>query len=108
MIVALYREFDAPMCDSVLFRWHESLLNGRRDLANLGGYRTGPNPMQVVSGPLHDPVGSASSSCANASALPGWGACYLRHNIHATRKWCVPRDVTARAVKAERKAFCQF
>jgi Fic family protein len=55
MMVALYREFDAPMCDSLLFRWHASLMNGRRDLANIGGYRTGPNPMQVVSGPLHDP-----------------------------------------------------
>ncbi len=55
MMVALYREFDAPMCASLLFRWHESLMNGRRDLANIGGYRTGPNPMQVVSGPLHDP-----------------------------------------------------
>ena len=55
MMVALYREFDAPMCDSLLFRWHESLMTGRRDLANIGAYRTGPNPMQVVSGPLHDP-----------------------------------------------------
>ena len=55
MMVELYREFDTPMCDSLLFRWHESLMNGRRDLANIGGYRTGPNPMQVVSGPLHDP-----------------------------------------------------
>jgi Fic family protein len=55
MMVALYREFDAPMCDALLFRSHESLINGRRDLASIGGYRTGPNPMQVVSGPLHDP-----------------------------------------------------
>jgi Fic family protein len=55
MMVELYREFDAPMCAPLLFRWHESLMYGRRDLANIGGYRTGPNPMQVVSGPLHDP-----------------------------------------------------
>ena len=55
MMVELYREFDAPMCDSLLFRWHESLMNGRRDLATVGGYRTGSSPMQVVSGPLHDP-----------------------------------------------------
>jgi Fic family protein len=43
------------MCDTLLFRWHESLMNGRRDLADIGGYRTGPSPMQVVSGPLHNP-----------------------------------------------------
>jgi len=55
MMVELYRDFDAPMSDALLFRWHESLMNGRRDLADIGGYRTGPNPMQVVSGPLHDP-----------------------------------------------------
>jgi len=30
-------------------------MNGRRDLANIGGYRTDRSPMQVVSGPLHDP-----------------------------------------------------
>ena len=55
MMVELYSEFDAPMCDALLFRWHESLMSGRRDLANVGGYRTGSSPMQVVSGPLHDP-----------------------------------------------------
>ena len=55
MMVELYRDFDAPMSDGLLFRWHSSLMNGRRDLADIGGYRTGPNPMQVVSGPLHDP-----------------------------------------------------
>jgi Fic family protein len=55
MMVALYPEFDTPMCAHLLFRWHESLMYGRRDLADVGGYRTGPNPMQVVSGPLHDP-----------------------------------------------------
>jgi Fic family protein len=55
MMVELYREFDAPMGDALLFRWHESLMNGRRDLANIGSYRTGSNPMQVVSGPLYEP-----------------------------------------------------
>lgn len=55
MMVQLYREFDAPMCDALLFRWHESLMNGRRDLSSVGGYRTSSHPMQVVSGPLHEP-----------------------------------------------------
>ncbi len=55
MMVGLYREFDALMCDELLFRWHLSLMNGRRDLARIGCYRNGSYPMQVVSGPLHDP-----------------------------------------------------
>ena len=55
MMVELYREFDAPIGDALLFRWHESLMNGRRDLSDIGSYRTGSQPMQVVSGPLHNP-----------------------------------------------------
>ncbi len=55
MMVGLYREFDAPMSDALLFRWHESLMNGRRDLAEIGSYRRGSQPMQVVSGSLHEP-----------------------------------------------------
>jgi len=55
MMVELYRDFDAPMSDALLFRWHSSLMNGRRDLASVGAYRADSGPMQVVSGPLHDP-----------------------------------------------------
>ncbi len=55
MMVDLYRHFDAPLTESLLFRWHQSLMNGRRDLADIGRYRTGSQPMQVVSGPIHDP-----------------------------------------------------
>jgi Fic family protein len=55
MMVELYREFDATMTDALLFRWHESLMNGRRDLASIGSYRASSQPMQVVSGPLHQP-----------------------------------------------------
>jgi Fic family protein len=55
MMVELYRDFDAPMGDSLLFRWHESLMNGRRDLAHIGSYRKGSQPMHVVSGPIHEP-----------------------------------------------------
>ena len=31
------------------------LMNGRRDLADVGRYRTHPDPMQIVSGPLQAP-----------------------------------------------------
>lgn len=55
MMVGLYRQFDAPLSDGLLFQWHELLMNGRRDLQHVGGYRTDDQPMQVVSGPLHAP-----------------------------------------------------
>lgn len=55
LMVALYREFDAPVEDGRLLHWHGLLMNGRRDLAAIGRYRSGGDPMQVVSGPLHAP-----------------------------------------------------
>lgn len=55
MMVDLFRNFNEPLSDKVLFRWHEMLMNGRRDLKSIGGYRKGGDPMQIVSGPLHDP-----------------------------------------------------
>jgi len=55
MMVELYRQFDAPMSHDLLFHWHEMLMNGRRDLTDVGHYRSEDNPMQVVSGPLHAP-----------------------------------------------------
>ena len=58
-MVELYRELRAPVCHAVLFRWHESLMNGRRDLADSSNYRTGSDPMQVGSGPLHRPTAQA-------------------------------------------------
>lgn len=55
MMFEIYRDFAAPLNDALLFRWHEALMNGRRDLKRMGRYRTGDDPMQVVSGPLHEP-----------------------------------------------------
>jgi len=55
MMVSLYREFDAPLSREMLFAWHRMLTNGRRDLKDIGRYRTHPTAMQVVSGPLHRP-----------------------------------------------------
>jgi len=55
MMVELYRQFDAPLSNQLLCHWHELLMNGRRDLKNIGCYRTDEYPMQVVSGPLHAP-----------------------------------------------------
>lgn len=55
MMVSLYRSFADPLSDDMLFAWHKMLTNGRRDLKNIGRYRTDDEPMQVVSGSLHAP-----------------------------------------------------
>jgi Fic family protein len=55
MSVDLYRSFDRPLSDDKLFEWHRMLMNGSRDIRNIGCYRTHDEPMQVVSGAIHDP-----------------------------------------------------
>ncbi len=56
MMVELYRRFDASMDNALICRWHALLLQGRRDLSHPGGYRSGTQPMQVVSGPIREPT----------------------------------------------------
>lgn len=55
MMVDLHRSFAEPLSDEMLFRWHRMLTNGRRDLKDIGRYRTHPEPMQIVSGAVHAP-----------------------------------------------------
>lgn len=55
MMVDLYRDFTKPLSHASLFHWHRMIMNGRRDLAEMGAYRTGMAPMQIVSGPIHAP-----------------------------------------------------
>jgi Fic family protein len=55
MMVDLYRSSAAPLTDTMIFGWHQMLVKGRTDLIDIGRYRTGEEPMQVVSGPVHGP-----------------------------------------------------
>jgi len=55
MMVNLYRTFNEPLTHEALFSWHCMLTNGRRDLKDIGCYRTHEDPMQVVSGSIHQP-----------------------------------------------------
>ncbi len=54
MMTALYRGFDRPLNDQILFHWNRLLISARRDIADVGYYRTHPDPMQVVSGVYGD------------------------------------------------------
>ncbi|GGK16597.1 cell division protein Fic [Yeosuana aromativorans] len=55
MMVDLYRNYQKPLTHEQLFDWHKMLTNGRRDLTDVGKYRTHEDAMQVVSGRLDKP-----------------------------------------------------
>jgi len=55
MMVDLHRSSAEPLSGEMLFGWHRMLTGGRRDLREIGGYRTHPESMQIVYGPLHAP-----------------------------------------------------
>ncbi len=50
MMVELYKNFAAPLSDTMLCDWHLHLLNVRSDLNAVGSYRRHIEPMQIVSG----------------------------------------------------------
>ena len=56
MMVDLYRNFQQPLSYKMLSGWHSMVMNGRRDVENIGAYRELACPMQVVSGRLDAPT----------------------------------------------------
>jgi Fic family protein len=55
MMVDLYRSFAEPLSAERLFAWHRMVTSGRKDLTDIGQYRTSQEPMQVVSGRIGAP-----------------------------------------------------
>jgi Fic family protein len=55
MMIHLYKSFSTPLTDDTLFAWHGMLVGGRRDLKDIGRYRTSHEPMQVISAPVGAP-----------------------------------------------------
>jgi Fic family protein len=56
MMVDLYRQFALPLDSATLFAWHRMIMSGRRDLRDVGRYRTHEEPMRVVSSALYNPT----------------------------------------------------
>ncbi len=56
VMTSLFRSFAAPLEHATLFEWHRLMMQGRRDLRDVGRYRTHADPMQVVSGRLDKPT----------------------------------------------------
>jgi Fic family protein len=55
MMVDLYRTSGKPLSHKTLFGWHRMLFRERTGLRDIGRYRTGDDPMEVISGPIHSP-----------------------------------------------------
>ena len=55
LMVHLNRTFTAPLTSDALFEWHRMIFKGRKDLEDIGRYRRGRQPMQVVSGAAYQP-----------------------------------------------------
>jgi len=55
MMVNLYRTFGEPLTHQTMFAWHKMLMSGQEHIRVTGGYRTHSDPMQVVSGGIHNP-----------------------------------------------------
>ncbi len=50
MMVDLYLNYNKTLNHEQLFLWNKMITNGRRDLTDIGCYRTHDDPMQIVSG----------------------------------------------------------
>lgn len=56
MMMDVYTSFDLPLTQDHLHQWHAKLMLGRRDLLDIGAYRTHEDPMQIVSGRVDRPT----------------------------------------------------
>jgi Fic family protein len=54
LLVDVYRHFERPLTLARILDWHASMMQGRQDI-EVGAFRSGGDPMQVVSGPIHNP-----------------------------------------------------
>lgn len=55
MMVSVHERWKEPLTDKALFDWNVMLMKGRRNLSDVGCYRTHTDPMQVVSGEFGKP-----------------------------------------------------
>lgn len=55
LLLDLYKTYDEKLSDKLLFRWHKELMASRDDIERIGGYRSGDDPMQIISGRYYAP-----------------------------------------------------
>ncbi len=95
MMVSLYRSFAEPLTHEMLFEWHRMLTNGRRDLRDIGEYRSHDEPMQVVSGAIHAP--QIHFEAPPSSAVPSAMAEFIAWFERTAPNGATPLDAVTRA-----------
>jgi Fic family protein len=55
LVVDLYRTFAQPLSATRLFAWHRFVSKGSHGLQDVGRYRAGSEPMQIISGRIGSP-----------------------------------------------------
>jgi len=87
MTVDQYRSFSEPLSEEMLFRWHKMIVSGRRDLKQVGGFRIGAEPMQIVSGRVPEPRVhfEAPPSLQVPSEMGGFFHWFTQTNVGAER-----------------------
>lgn len=55
LMVDVYRHYAKDLGEETLLAWHHSLMAGRPEVADIGRYRTHPEPMRIVSRALMEP-----------------------------------------------------
>jgi Fic family protein len=95
MMVNLYRSFAEPLTHEMLFEWHRMLTNGRRDLRDIGRYRTHAEPMQVVSGAIHAP--QVHFEAPPSSAVPSAMVKFIEWFERTAPSGRTPLDAVTRA-----------
>lgn len=56
LMLEIYQNHGGVLDEARLSIWHRMVMRGRWDLRTVGAFRTGGEPMRIVSGPVHDPV----------------------------------------------------
>lgn len=69
MMIDLHESWETPLSCALLCNWNRLLLQGRADIKTAGRYRIGKEPMQILSGPLHNPV--IHFQAPPSTAVPG-------------------------------------
>ena len=95
LMVDLYNTYEEPLSHQFLHHWHKTLLGSRADLSNIGCYRSSNEPMQVISGPIHNP--NVHFEAPPASVLLSEMQAFITWFNDTAPKGIIPTDVLVRA-----------
>lgn len=98
LMIALYREHEEPLNHERLFQWHRLLTQGRRDMREMGRYRSGGDPMQVVSGSIHEPI--VHFEAPPAAKVSAEMEAFLTWHAHTSPQGAAPLPIITRAAIA--------